>query len=59
MTTGRVFQQKVWFETQHQAILGTNAIHDSAKIINHNCNSKVAYCKRKWALKIKAWVEIL
>lgn len=59
MTTGRVFQLKVWFETQHQTILGTNAIHDSAKIINHNCNSKVAYCTRKRVLKIKPRVEIL
>lgn len=64
-TTGRVFQLKVicggfvWFEAQHQTILGTNAIHDSAKIINHHCNSKVARCKRKRALKIKPRVEIL
>lgn len=65
MTTGRVFQLKVicvgfiWFDAQHQTILGTNAIHESAKIINHNFNSKVAHCKRKRAFKIKPWVEIL
>lgn len=65
MATGRVFQLKVicggfaWIEAQHRTILSTNAIHDSAKIINHNCTSEVAHCKKKWALKIKPWVEIL
>lgn len=65
MTTGRVFQLKVicggfgWFEAQHQPILGSKAIDDSAKITTHACAAKVAHCGRKWPLEIKPWLEIL